>query len=296
MISERLLRQFVAVAEELHFGRAAERLHIAQPALSNAIQKLERLVGVKLFARNRRGVELTPAGRVFLEQTHQTLQQSALAIERARAAASGRSGNLSVAFIGTAGYGYTPKIIARFRESHPGVELKIYEMSTLEQLEQLENRQIDVGILRTPLVKPQPRLNLRLYARDRLMVALPQGHRLSQRKRIALSELANESFVAFNRNDVPASYAQLMSICLAGGFHPKITQECSQVAGMVCVVAAGLGVAIIPADLRSLIHPKVSYVDLQGQDKSLSVEISFAWRNDNANPALQSFLQCAGCA
>lgn len=289
MISERLLRQFVAVAEELHFGRAAERMHIAQSAMSQAIRKLEAYIGVPLFVRNRRGVALTHAGQVFLAQTYQTLRQTALSIERTRDAGSGGVGSLVIGYIGSAGYGYMPEIIAQFRKTCPGVALKLFEMSTLEQLEQFRNRQIDIGILRTPLMQEQAHLDCHRYAFDRLVAAVPSNHRFSQRKRIALADLANESFVAFNRDKVPASYAQLMSDCLTAGFQPKITQECSQVSGLVCVVAAGLGIAIVPSDLRSLKHPKVHYIDLHGGAESLKVEISFAWRRDNPNPALRSF-------
>jgi DNA-binding transcriptional LysR family regulator len=289
MISERLLRQFVAVAEELHFGRAAERMHIAQPAISQAIHKLETYIGVALFVRNRRGVALTHAGQVFLAQTYQTLHQTTLSIERARDAGTGSVGSLVIGFIGSAGYGYTPDIIARFRQSYPGIELKLFEMSTLEQLEQFKNRHIDIGILRTPLIHEHAYLDFHLHARDRLVAAVPSNHRFSQRKRVALADLANESFAAFNRDKVPASYAQLMSDCLTAGFQPKIAQECSQVSGLICVVAAGLGIAIVPSDLRSLKHPKVHYVDLQSGPGNLRVEISFAWRRDNHNPALRSF-------
>ncbi len=269
-------------------------MHIAQPALSHAIKKLEEYVGVELFARDRRGVALTQAGQVFLEQTYQTLAQGELAVERAQNAANGSAGHLSIGFIGSSGYGFMPSIIARFRDNYPGIDIRIAEMPTLEQLEQLENRQIDVGILRTPLTKKKDFLNLRLFARDRLMVAVHQDHHLAQRSELALAELADEPLVTFNRDKVPASYAQLMSACLAAGFHPRIAQECSQVAGVICVVAAGLGLAIIPSDLKSLMHPKVRYIALRGDDKHVNIELSLAWRKDDRNPVLNSFLASAG--
>lgn len=290
MLSQRLLHQFVAVAEELHFGRAALRLHIAQPALSRAIQRLEAYVGVALLERNQRRVTLTPAGRMFLEQTYQTLEQSTLSVERARSVAHGTSGHLSIGFIGSAGYGFVPTIIEAFRQRFPNVELTLTEMSTLEQLGHLESRRIDVGILRTPLPKQHHVLNLRHYASDGLVVALHADHPLASHRRLQLQELANESFVAFAPEKVPASYAQLMAACLAAGFLPRVTQQCSQVAVIVGLVAADMGVAIVPADLQSLQHPKVRYVPLQSNSSPLNVEVSFAWRKDSTNPTLSSFL------
>jgi DNA-binding transcriptional LysR family regulator len=293
MLNGKLLRQFIAVAEELHYGRAAQRVGIAQSPLSQAIQRLEGHVGTPLFLRNKRSVALTPAGRVFLEEAYQWLQYERVAVERAQHAASGEIGQLSIGFIGSAGYGFMPELIGRFRERYPQVRLRVVEMTTKDQLEQLKGRSLDLGLLRTPLPQEASMIATRLHQYDRLMAALPIHHPLARSKRIALRQLAQESFVAFSRDKVPAGHAQLLSACAAAGFHPRIEQECAQIASVVCLVAAGLSVALIPSNLASLIHPKVRYVALADKTESLRQELSLAWRRDDANPALASFLDAA---
>ncbi|HTK01410.1 MAG TPA: LysR family transcriptional regulator [Bordetella sp.] len=293
MLNGKLLRQFIAVAEELHYGRAAQRVGIAQSPLSQAIQRLEEYVGTPLFLRNKRSVSLTPAGRVFLEEAQQWLQYERVAVERAQHAASGEIGQLSIGFIGSAGYGFMPELIGHFRGLYPQVRLRVVEMTTKDQLEQLKGRSLDVGLLRTPLPQEGAMIQTRLYQYDRLMAALPMHHPLSGRKRIALRQLAQDSFVAFSRDKVPAAHAQLISACATAGFHPRIEQECAQVASVVCLVAAGLSVALVPSNLASLIHPKVRYIPLSDKTEHLYQEISLAWRRDDDNPALASFLDAA---
>ncbi|WP_083228667.1 LysR family transcriptional regulator [Bordetella sp. H567] len=293
MLNARLLRQFIAVAEELHYGRAAQRVGIAQSPLSQAIQRLEVYVGTPLFLRNKRSVALTPAGRVFLEEAHQWLQYERIAVERAQHAAGGEIGQLSIGFIGSAGYGFMPELIGRFRSLYPQVRLRVVEMTTRDQLDQLKGRSLDVGLLRTPLPQEGAMIHTRLHQYDRLMAAVPLHHPLAGRKRIALRELAQDSFVAFSRDKVPAAHAQLISACATAGFHPRIEQECAQVASVVCLVAAGLSVALIPSNLASLIHPKVRYIPLSDKTESLRQEISLAWRRDDDNPALACFLDAA---
>jgi DNA-binding transcriptional LysR family regulator len=293
VLNSKLLRQFIAVAEELHYGRAAQRVGIAQSPLSQAIQRLEAYVGTPLFLRNRRSVALTPAGRVFLEEAYQWLQYERVAVERAQHAAGGEVGQLSIGFIGSAGYGFMPELIGRFRGLYPQVRLRVVEMTTKDQLEQLQGRSLDIGLLRTPLPQEASMIQTRLHQYDTLMVALPIHHPLAGSKRIALRQLAQESFVAFSREKVPASHAQLISLCATAGFHPRIEQECAQIASVICLVAAGLSVALIPTNLASLIHPKVRYVPISDKTETLRQEISLAWRRDDDNPALASFLVAA---
>src|SRR5690606_14759728 len=293
MMNSRLLRQFIAVAEELHYGRAAARVGIAQSPLSQAIQKLEAQVGVPLFLRNKRTVSLTPAGKVFLEEAYQWLNYERVAIARTQAARDGRTGQLALGFIGSAGYGFMPELIGHFRQQFPQVRLRVVEMTTQDQLEQLAGRGLDLGLLRTPLPREAAQIATCLYKHDRLMVALPKSHPLAGQRSIALRQLAGESFVAFSREKVPAAHAQLISACSAAGFHPDIAQARSQVAGVICLVAAGLSVALIPSNLASLIHPKVQYVPLADRSRFRSQEISVAWRKDDDNPALASFLGVA---
>jgi len=291
MLNDRLLRQFIAVAEELHYGRAAQRVGIAQSPLSQAIQKLEAYLGVALFVRNKRMVALTPAGRVFLEDAYQWLKYEQVAVERVRSASHGEIGQLSVGFIGSAGYGFMPDLVSRFRQMHPRVRLRLTEMTTKDQLEQLKMRYFDAGLLRTPLPQDEPQIETWHYQSDRLMVALPKSHPLAGKKRIALRDLARESFAAFSREKVPAAHVQFVAACEAAGFYPNIEQECSQVASIICLVAAGVAVAVVASNLTWLMHPKVAYVPLD--DRTLSQDIAIAWRRGNDNPVLGSFLEVA---
>lgn len=293
MLNSRLLRQFIAVAEELHYGRAALRVGIEQSPLSQAIQKLEAHIGTPLFVRNKRSVTLTPAGKVFLEEAYQWLAYERVAIERALHATGGEIGQLSMGYIGSAGYGFMPELIGQFRREFPQVKLRVFEMTTRDQLERLKGRYLDVGMLRTPLADDETLLSSMRYQHDRLMAALPHTHRLAHRKSISLKDLEHESFVAFARQHVPAAHAQLISACAIAGFHPRIDQESAQVGSVIGLVAAGLSVALIPSNLQSLIHPKVSYVTLSDTTEFLKQEVGLAWRRDDANPALASFLTVA---
>lgn len=293
MLNHRLLKQFIAVAEELHYGRAAMRIGMAQSPLSQAIQKLETYVGTSLFLRNKRTVALTPAGRIFLEEAYQWLKYEQVAIERTRHASTGEIGQLSLGFIGSAGYGFMPELIHCFRREYPQVRLRVVEMTTKDQLEQLKGRYLDLALLRTPLPQEASLIDTCLYKRDHLMAALPKTHPLAGQKTIALKQLAHESFIAFSKEKVPTAHAQLISACATANFYPKVEQECSQVGGVICLVAAGLSVALIPSNLTSLMHPKVQYVPLSDDTHFLSQEISLAWRHGDDNPALTSFLGVA---
>jgi DNA-binding transcriptional LysR family regulator len=293
MLNSRLLKQFIAVAEELHYGRAAVRIGMAQSPLSQAIQKLEAYVDTPLFIRNKRNVALTPAGKVFLEEAYQWLKYEQVAIERTQHASTGEIGQLSLGFIGSVGYGFMPELISHFRREYPQVRLRVVEMTTKDQIEQLKGRYLDLGLLRTPLPLEAVQIDTCLYKRDRLMVALPKTHPLAARKTIALKQLAHESFVSFSKEKVPTAHAQLISACATAGFSPNIEQECAQVGGVICLVAAGLSVAVIPSNLISLMHPKVAYLPLSDDTHFLSQEVSIAWRREDGNPALASFLRVA---
>lgn len=293
MLNSRLLHQFIAVAEELHYGRAAVRVKMAQSPLSQAIQRLEEHIGTPLFERNRRTVTLTPAGKVFLEDAYQWLKYEQTAIERARHASTGEVGRLAIGFIGSVGYGFMPTLIKNFREGYLNVQLRVVEMTTKDQLEQLKSRLLDVGILRTPLPQENTMISTRLYKRDRLMAALPRSHPLATQKAIHLKQLAHESFIAFSKEKVPTAHAQMITVCAEAGFYPDIAQECSQVAGVICLIAAGLSVALVPSNLSWLIHPQVQYVPIADDSEHLYQEISITWRSEDSNPAIGAFLRMA---
>lgn len=291
MLNSRLLTQFIAVAEELHFGRAAERIGIAQPPLSQAIQKLEARVGTALFVRNRRSVALTPAGRAFLAEAYQWLKFEDIAIMRAQAASDGTVGHLSLGFIGSTGYGYMPDLVGAFRRAYPNIRLRLSEMNTRDQVENLATRHLDVGLLRLPLpAMGEGLLQTRAYRRDRLMAALHCDHPLAGNTSIALSQLAGERFAAFSRKQIPAAHAQLIAACANAGFYPEIDQECTQIASIICLVAAGVAVALVSGNLSSLVHPNVRYVPLVDDPVFIAQQTAIAWRKGDDNPAIASFM------
>jgi DNA-binding transcriptional LysR family regulator len=293
MLNKRLLRQFIAVAEELHFGKAALRVGIAQSPLSQAIQKLEAYVGAPLFVRTKRSVALTAAGRVFLGEAYQWLKHEDAVIARTLSANAGTTGRLLVGFIGSAGYGFMPELVSRFRSAYPQVRLRLIEMNTKDQVEHLKSGYLDAGLLRLPLPGGTEELETRPYKRDQLMAALHRDHPLAGEASIDLLELANEPFVAFSREKIPAAHAQLISACVDAGFYPEIDQECTQIASVICLVAAGVAVALVSGNLTALIHSNVRYVPLRNESRFLAQHVAIAWRKGDENPALISLRDVA---
>ncbi|MFM7423709.1 MAG: LysR substrate-binding domain-containing protein, partial [Elainella sp.] len=231
----RHLRYFIAVAEELHFGRAAERLHMAQPPLSQQIKQLEDLLGFRLFERTKRSVQLTEAGQVFLSETYRLFRQLDQAIETGRQVSRGEKGQLVVGFVSSAAYNVLPDILRRFRSLVPDVRLELHELPTNEQVEWLLEGKIDVGFLRPP-IEAVP-LNLITIVREPMVVALPEQHPLGQASEISLTSLANDAFVLFPRPLSPQTYDQIISLCQQAGFSPNVVQEAMQMQTIVSLVA-----------------------------------------------------------
>jgi len=282
----RHLRYFIAVAEELHFGRAAERLHMAQPPLSHQIQKLEAELEVQLFHRTKRSVQLTDAGLVFLEEAHLTLTQAERAVVSARRANRGEIGRLVIGFVSSAMYDVLPDILRVYRERFPGVNLVLREMPTMQQVHALYNGRINTGFIRPPL--NDQALRVETILREPLLAALPEHHFLSSQSQISLEALAKEPFVLFPRHLGPSFYDQIVSLCLKAGFSPNAVQEAVEMQTIVSLVAAGIGVALVPASLRNLQRVGVVYKDIQGA--APLAEIAMLWRKDDASPALLAFL------
>lgn len=285
----RHLRYFVAVAEELHFGRAAERLGIAQPPLSQQIQRIERDLGVQLFDRSRRQVRLTAAGRTLLEQARPLITLAERAKVATQEAAAGRRGGLAIGFVGSATYRALPAIIRRYRDQYPDVSLQLHEMTTAEQVEALGNMTIQAGIVRLPLSRPG--LRLETILRERLVVALPEEHPLVDARSIAPGELEGETLVMFPREQGSGFYDQIIALCRASGFSPRIGQTATQMQTIVALVAAGLGIAIVPESVADLRRPGVTYRPLEST--ATPVEVALAWRTDDESPALARFLEVA---
>ncbi|MFM0285163.1 LysR family transcriptional regulator [Paraburkholderia megapolitana] len=289
MIAARLLNQFIAVAEELHFGRAAARLHMAQPPLSQAIQNLEEIVGVALFARSRHFVALTPAGKVFLDEARALLAQGQQAIDAARRANEGVSGRVAVGFVGSVSYELLPRMLRQFRIRFPTIHIDLRELTSVEQIENLRTGKIDIGILRLP-INDAADLNVRTIEVERFIAVIPRDHRLAAAQTIRLADLADDAFMTFPPDRVPSLHAKFLLACEAAGFSPRIALEAWQMASMVSLVAAGIGVVLLPAQVRTSPHPGVVYKDLANDSDHFQLRIAVAWRSNDVSPNVQSLL------
>ncbi len=282
----RHLRYFITVAEELHFGRAAQRLHIAQPPLSQQIRQLEEELGVVLFYRTKRSVQLTDAGNVFLEEAKQVLIQVAQAVQAAQRASRGEIGQLLVSFVSSAAYNVLPKILQVFRVRFPEVNLVLHELTTDKQLQGLQDGWIDVGFLRPPI--EDDTLSLVTIFQESLVVALPKNHPLSHQKQVSLKSLTKEFFILFPRHLGPKLYDQIVSLCQQAGFSPNVVQEAIQMQTTVSLVAAEIGIALVPASVQNLQRTGVIYKEIQ--EVTPKAEIAVIWRSKDQSPVLHQFL------
>lgn len=285
----RHLHYFITVAEELHFSRAAERLHISQPPLSQQIRALEEELGVQLFERTKRQVHLTEAGKVFLERSYLVLAQLEQAIEVTQQIGRGEVGRLAIAFVGSATYTVLPDILSIFRAEFPAVELQLHELTTSEQIQALHHKQIDVGIVRSAIVEPG--LSVECVLLESLVLALPQTHHLSAQTQVSLCALADESFILFPAKMGPIFYEQIINICQQAGFRPKVVQEAVQMQTIISLVAAGLGIAFVPTSMQNFHTSRVIYRPLQEQTPQTGLYL--AWRQQDSSPVLRAFLSLA---
>jgi DNA-binding transcriptional LysR family regulator len=279
----RHLHYFIAVAEELHFSRAAQRLHISQPPLSQQIRGLEDELGVKLFERT------TEAGKVFLEHSYGVLAQLEQAIEVTQRIGRGEVGRLAIGFVGSATYSVLPDILRVFREQFPAVELQLHELTTQEQIQALHHKQVDVGIVRSAIIEPG--LSTECVLQESLVLALPQTHPLSAQTKVSLYALADESFILFPAKMGPIFYEQIINICQQAGFRPKVAQEAIQMQTIIGLVAAGLGIAFVPASLQNFHRSGVIYRSLQEQTPKTGLYL--AWQQHDSSPVIRAFLGLA---
>jgi DNA-binding transcriptional LysR family regulator len=285
----RHLRSFVVTAEELHVGRAAERLHLTQPSLSRQIASLESDVGVTLFSRVRRRFGLTPAGEVFLNAAKDIVRRADQAVTDARTADRGELGTLRLRFVQSATFEVLPKLLGAFRLAYPAVKLNLETMTTIRQTAALRDGLADVGLLRPPV--NEPGLTTRMISRDPLVVALPAGHRLAKRTRVPLRSLAGEPFVLYTRLSGPSVHDAIVGHCVAAGFTPRIVQEGADVQTIVSLVAAGLGVSLLIAPTPPSAEDAVVYRPLA--DDLPGWEMALAWSPVNTAPVLARFLAVA---
>jgi DNA-binding transcriptional LysR family regulator len=283
----RHLRYFIAVAEELSFSQAANRLNMAQPPLSQQIKKLEEELGVSLFYRTKRQVVLTDAGKIFLEQAYQIFADCDRACDMAQKTARGELGHLVIGFTGVASFDILPRLISFYRSMYPRVELILRQLGTAEQVQELLGKKIQVGILCLPVENSE--LNFEVIQKEPFVVALPKTHVLASRiAPIEVSELAQEEFIMTTRKVGQGYYDVIINICQQAGFSPNIAQKVHELQTTVSLIAAGMGIALMPYSIQKFQTPGVVYKRLKNTISML--ETSIAWRKDETSPSVQSFL------
>jgi DNA-binding transcriptional LysR family regulator len=295
-IELRQLRYFVTVAEELHFGRAAQRLHMTQPPLSQTIAALEEMLGAPLFLRNRRQVELTPAGAALLPEARRMLLEAAELPGLVRRAAAGEAGKLSLAFITSADYSVLPPFLLRYRASYPQVHITLQEKTSDLQVEDLLRERIDAGLLIPPLPdKARAELDYMKVLEESLILCAPagldalRGAGPGSGAPIRLQDLPPLPLVIFPRHIAPGLHDAILSCFHAAGITPAIGQEAIQMQTIVSLVSGGMGMALVPQSVSNLMRPGVEYRALA--DPTPLVETGLAWRRDNASPVLRGFLE-----
>ena len=282
----RHLRYFVAVAEELNFCRAAERLHIAQPPLSLQIRHLEEELHTALFDRVKRRLVLTAAGQSMLEDARRLLGDAEKAKHRARAAARGQTGRLAIGYVGTAIYDLLPDAVRLFRQRHASVELSLEDMSSAAQVQALRRGQIQLGILRPPI--NDDTIETEDFVQERLMVALPERHALSGHSHVRLTDLMKESFVQCAASVEPSLHRCYLDLLKRASFEPCVLQEVTHLQTQLGLVAAGMGVSLVPSGVMNLPRPGVVYREVSGPQVMLPKSV--AWMKGISSPQLEGFL------
>jgi DNA-binding transcriptional LysR family regulator len=289
MVDIRQLRYFQAVAEELHFGRAAARLAIAQPALSRQVQQLEEELGTPLLRRTQRRVELLPAGALLLERARAIQHDLAQALADARRTGAGELGRLALGFIHSSTYGLLPAMVGRFRQLYPGIELELQELPITAQHAALLRGTIDLGLLRVQPAPPE--LEVLPVMPDPFVLAVPAKHPLAQRTRVRLKAVAGEPFVMFPRDGSPLFHERIQALFEQAGIRPRVAQHATQIHTVLGLVGAGLGLAIVPASGRNLRPRNVRFVQIA--DKAEPLHVALAWRRGHDTPAVRSFRKVA---
>jgi DNA-binding transcriptional LysR family regulator len=283
----RQLRYFITVAEVLHFGRAAEALHLSQPALSKQIQALEDSLGVQLLERTKHWVRLTIAGQKFLETAHRILQEVEQGIQATRQIADGEMGRLKIGFTEATLFSLAPDIIKTYREHYPQVELIVTSGGTEAHVEALRTHQIDVGFVYLPIREPS--LAIRPLFEEAYVAALPASHRLTRQKQIALSSLTNEPLIFYPRSLAPVLYANFIKSCEQAGFVPNVVQEAELAQTRLGLAAAGVGITFVLSKMQSLNAKGVVYRPIIGEFPTL--KLALAWRQDESSPVVHEFLK-----
>ena len=279
-IELRHLRYFVAVAEELHFGRAAARLHLAQPPLSQQIRKLEEILGYPLFVRTSRAVKLTASGEIFLERARRTLRNVQEDLEEARSIGRGDEGSLRVGFIGSGMLTPLPAMLGRYRQLYPRVQLQLSETYTANIAASLNRGMLDAGFLRDG--GPIEGLHVESLFSEPFVAVLPKTHRLAGRNTISPADLRDEPFVFFTPTAGKLAYEKTMSLFEEHGFRPRVVQEAPQWLTILRLVGAGLGVSVGPACTKQIAVPGIVCPGLRGARVTSNIELAYRSTEDRA--------------
>jgi len=283
------LRCFVALAEELHFGRAAARMHMTQPPLSRQIQLLEHHIGAQLFARSSRNVRLTPAGRSFLPEAKEILRLAESASLAARRVSRGEAGVVTIGFTASSGYRFLPGLILVSRQELPDVDLILKEMVTLDQVAALTSGRLDLALLRPNAATAD--FETRCVAREPLVLALPENHPLSRGRPPTLADFDHAPFLTYSPIEARYFHDLVAGTFARAGVHPNYVQHVTQIHSILAFVKAGLGAALIPEAATSLRFEGVVFRAVDKIRPARPVELFMAWKADNDNPALAALLQ-----
>jgi DNA-binding transcriptional LysR family regulator len=279
------IKYFVAVATERHFGRAADKLHMTQPPLSHQIQLLEKELGVQLFRRTTRRVELTEAGRLLYEGATRALDQLDQAILDAQRVERGEAGSLRVGFVSTAAFQLVSDVLRAFRERYPKANLQLFHLTSAQQADAFRAGTIDVGFLRGPVPVD---IEVEVLTKEPLLVALPIGHALARRKVISMRALKNEPFVIWDRQQSASMAQPILDLCARAGYQPNIALEVGNPPALLSLVAGGIGVSIVPASALHLRSDGIAFRRLDDKDAYSSMLL--AWRRQNAPALLPRFV------
>ena len=288
----RRIRHFVVLAETLNYRKASQLLHMTQPPLTVSIQKLEAELGIRLFERDAKGVQLTRGGQAALADARRILQHAEAFAEMAALAESGRAGQLRIGFTGSATHGVLQRLVPRFRAKLPRVELVLREGSSMGIVQSLATGDIDVGFLWTPVLKPMG-AEFQILQRDTLMAALPTGHRLAGQERLQLADLSEEPFIMYDALQAEGMRSVCMMACQRAGFVPRAAQEAIQVKTVLTLEETGLGIGLVPGMLRRVPSDGVEYrplADLSGQDL---IALALAYRPQPTHPIVAALRELA---
>lgn len=287
LLNLRHVDYFLVICEEMHFGRSSRRLNVAQPALSQQIKRLEAYLGVSLFNRNRRGIELTEAGAVFRAHALRLTKQIEEAKWASRRAAQGESGKISVGLVPSGNHLFVLERLAQFNRGHPAVEVLISSMTTAEQIEAVVAGKLDVGVVRLP-VRHHDIEQTTIFAEE-MVVALPRDHKLARAPRIRMADLALENLIAFPRDVAPSYFDYIVSLFRMAGHELKITQQISHIPTMFALIASGFGFTLAPASQEGILEYK-GVVFRPLAEKTPLIELGLIRKKDNASALVASFL------